>query len=71
MSGGASIKDLGEDGWRKSSFCDNSSGNCVEVKQFRGAVAVRDTESPDAPALVIPKASWVAFVAGVRAGEFD
>jgi hypothetical protein len=71
MNDGASIKDLGTDGWTRSSYCDNSSGNCVEVKRLVGAVAVRDTENPDATLMVIPDDSWGAFVAGVKAGEFD
>jgi hypothetical protein len=57
--------------WRKSSFCDNSSGNCVEFKRVGGGVALRDTTDPAGAILTIPKTAWAAFVAGVRNGEFD
>jgi hypothetical protein len=59
------------DGWRKSSFCDNSSGNCVEVKCVGGAFALRDTKDPDGPVLVFAGPEWTAFTTGVCNGEFD
>jgi hypothetical protein len=34
-------------------------------------VRVVDTKSGDAPALRFTPAEWAAFVAGVKAGEFD
>jgi Domain of unknown function (DUF397) len=59
------------DGWRKSSFSGGNSDNCVEVKDLGGAKALRDTEDPDGAILTIQTGSWDAFVAGVKAGEFD
>jgi hypothetical protein len=59
------------EGWRKSSFSDNSGGNCVEVKSTGGAFAVRDTKFADSPILVFSATEWLAFTQGVRAGEFD
>jgi hypothetical protein len=55
--------------FRKSSFC--SGGNCVEVGADRPDVLVRDSKDPDAPAMRFTAAEWRAFVAGVKAGEFD
>lgn len=40
----------------------NSGGNCYEV---------RDTKDPNSPVLHFTKDEWVAFVLGVKAGEFD
>jgi hypothetical protein len=58
--------------WVRSSFSDNSGGNCVEVRRFQGARAIRDTVTNDPDAvLVVADASWDSFVAGVRVGEFD
>lgn len=55
--------------WRKSS--KSSSGNCVEVAtNLPDTVAVRDSKDPDGPALVIPRADWMAFTAAIRSGEF-
>jgi Domain of unknown function (DUF397) len=59
------------DGWRKSSFSGGNSDNCVEVKDLGGAKALRDTEDPDGAILTIQTGSWDAFIAGVKAGEFD
>jgi uncharacterized protein DUF397 len=57
-------------GWFKSTF-SGVSGNCVEVAFAAGDVAVRDSKDPAGPALRFTAAEWLAFLAGVRAGEFD
>lgn len=55
--------------YKVSSFC--SFGNCVEVgRSPEGAVMVRDTKDR-AQELTFTDEEWVAFVAGVKAGEFD
>lgn len=60
--------------WRKSSFSgENGDGDgCIEVAFLPGGgVAVRDTKDRAIAAHHYPAAEWAAFVAGVRAGEFD
>jgi hypothetical protein len=58
--------------WRKSSYSNGNGGACVEVAQnLPGAVAVRDSKDPDGPKLAFAPAEWLAFTAGVRAGQFD
>jgi len=55
---------------RISSFC--SDGNCVGVAIGADEVRVVDTKSgDDQQALRFTLAEWAAFVAGVKAGEFD
>ena len=56
--------------WRTSS---RSAGewNCLEVAGVSGAVAVRDSKDRDGPVLLIGRAGWAAFLAGIRSGEFD
>jgi hypothetical protein len=55
--------------WRRSSYCE--AGTCVEVARLdSAAVAVRDSCDPNLR-LVFGRAEWAAFVAGVRAGEFE
>ena len=64
--------DLTSARWRKSSYSGTTGGNCVEVAQnLPGAVAVRDSKDPDGPKLAFGPDEWLAFTAGVRAGEFD
>jgi hypothetical protein len=56
--------------FRISSFC--SYGGCVEVgRSDDGAVLVRDTKDRARPTLFFTDEEWTAFVAGVKAGEFD
>ncbi|MER5496526.1 DUF397 domain-containing protein [Streptomyces sp. NPDC002466] len=59
--------------WFKSSYSDNG-GQCVEVAANlaapHGIVPVRDSKDPHGPVLSASPASFAAFVAGVKAGEF-
>ena len=62
--------DLAGAQWRKSSYSGGSGGNCVEVAtNLPGLVAVRDSENPGAPALLLTPAQWRAFTATLRAGH--
>lgn len=57
--------------WRKSDYC-SWGPDCVEVAlRPDGTVAVRDSKDPDGPVLEFTGSEWVAFLAGVRAGQFD
>lgn len=62
-------------GWRKSSFSNGNGGNnCVEIytSPLDGAVLVRDSKNARIGAyLAFTRDEWVAFVQGVKAGEFD
>ena len=57
--------------FKTSTFSDG--GGCVEVGQLPdGSVAVRHSkEKPDGGVLLFTEREWTAFVAGVKAGEFD
>jgi hypothetical protein len=60
--------------WRKSSFSGdgNQGAGCVEVAFLTSdTVAVRDSKNPSLAPHVYPAAEWSAFLAGIRAGEFD
>jgi hypothetical protein len=56
--------------WKKSTR-SGSSGNCVEVAATGDLILVRHSKNPSGPALAFTVAEWAAFLAGVRAGEFD
>lgn len=57
--------------WRTSSFTDPET--CVEVADLPdGGRLVRDTKLGEgSPVLRYTSAEWQAFIAGVKAGEFD
>jgi Domain of unknown function (DUF397) len=57
--------------WRRSSACTGADSTCVEVAVGTDVVAVRDSKDAGGPALRFTAAEWRAFLAGVRAGEFD
>ncbi|MBC3842748.1 DUF397 domain-containing protein [Streptacidiphilus sp. 4-A2] len=57
--------------FKKSSFSGNQ-GDCVEVAQATdGGRAVRDSKNPDGGTQFYTASEWSAFIAGVKAGEFD
>jgi hypothetical protein len=54
---------------RISSFC--TAGACVGIAWNGDEVVVVDTKRPDGAGLRFTSEEWRAFVAGVKAGEFD
>jgi hypothetical protein len=71
LQGAGVAESGGEPRFRKSSF---SGGDCcVEVARLDdGAIAVRHSRSAaTGRVLVFTVQEWTAFVAGVKAGEFD
>lgn len=57
--------------WQKSKR-SNPSGNCVEMAGLPdGGIAVRNSRDPNGPALIYTLDEMVAFIAGVRDGDFD
>jgi hypothetical protein len=61
--------------WRISSKSENGGGSCVEAGPLNdgtGRVAVRHSHHREhGPVMVYARPEWDAFVAGVKAGEFD
>ncbi|WP_411041547.1 DUF397 domain-containing protein [Streptomyces collinus] len=54
--------------WFKSSYSNESGGNCLEVtRDIPGLVPVRDSKVPDGPAVLIGAAAWAPFVDALRA----
>jgi len=57
--------------WRKATYSTTNGGGCVEVAtNLPGVVAVRDSKDPAGPVLEFTAEEWLAFISGVRAGEF-
>lgn len=59
--------------FKKSSFSEPNGGNCVEVAvgTASGSRYVRDSKFPHDDLLEFTPSEWSAFIAGVKAGEFD
>jgi hypothetical protein len=50
----------------------SGNGECVAVGRLpSGHVLLKDTKDPAGPQLRFDASEWQAFIAGVRAGEFD
>lgn len=59
---------LNED-WRKSTR--SQLANCVQVRIINGVVETRNSNDPDGPTVSYTPEEWLAFLDGVRAGEFN
>jgi hypothetical protein len=57
--------------WQKSFASEPNGGNCVEVNLGGDRIGVRDTKLTDSPVLVFDGGEWQAFLAAVKAGQFD
>lgn len=56
--------------WRKSSRCATSE--CVEIaRDEQDMILLRDSKSPETPALRYTTDEFRAFLDGAKAGEFD
>ncbi|MFJ4985125.1 DUF397 domain-containing protein [Streptomyces sp. NPDC088732] len=63
--------DLSGADWVTSSYTNRWTKTCVEVADLGGgAVALRDSQNPELPALRFTAEGWAAFRLGVRDGEF-
>lgn len=58
--------------WQKSSYSNGTGGsNCVEVRNDGAQVQVRHSQFPTERWLDFTYEEWLAFIAGVKAGEFN
>ena len=55
--------------WIKSSRCESNA--CVEVAHAGGEILVRNSAGSASPVLRFTQAEWIAFIGGVRDGDFD
>ncbi|GAA1913940.1 DUF397 domain-containing protein [Streptomyces sodiiphilus] len=55
--------------WRKSSYSNGGSGNCVETQLTEdGLIAIGDSKDRSQGALVVPAGGWKVFIASLKAG---
>ncbi|WP_026341389.1 DUF397 domain-containing protein [Actinomadura atramentaria] len=57
-------------GWRKSTR-SNDGGNCVELRNTRPSVDVRDSKDPDGPVVTVPRAAWSALHTKIQSGALN
>jgi hypothetical protein len=69
---GVRPQDISQAVWQKSSL-SSYNGSCFEIARLLSdRVGVRDTKDKGSgPVLIFNQNEWTAFVAGVKAGEFD
>lgn len=61
--------DLSGAAWRKSTRSSAEGQNCIEIAaSLHGIVAVRDSNHPDGPPLIVTTRNWAAFIRAVKAG---
>ncbi|BCJ37982.1 hypothetical protein Athai_54850 [Actinocatenispora thailandica] len=51
--------------WRKSSR-SNTGGNCVEIADSPGVIAIRDSKNPAGPVLTVTHDAWTAFMSALN-----
>lgn len=56
--------------WRKSSFSEQSDGNCLEIAAVEDHLLLRESEVPTTVIAMQPTA-FRAFLSHVKTGEFD
>ncbi|MEU5424043.1 DUF397 domain-containing protein [Streptomyces olivoreticuli] len=59
-----------ETNWQRSSFCGGGGNNCMEMRASGDSIQVRESEAPKG-VVTLTRDQLAAFVAGVKAGEFD
>ncbi|MEU9480740.1 DUF397 domain-containing protein [Streptomyces sp. NPDC048191] len=60
-----------ESAWFKSSYSNDTGGNCIEIADRTTEVGIRDSKKKTGPALVVPATAWSSFISLVRSGDVD
>ncbi|MFE2496563.1 DUF397 domain-containing protein [Streptomyces scopuliridis] len=56
--------------WQKSSFSGGGGEQCVEIAEHNGEILMRESDDPNV-VTATSRTKFAAFIAGVKAGEFD
>jgi hypothetical protein len=52
--------------WRKSSRSSEQGDMCVELAVVTGAVAIRDSQDPDGPKLILDRKTFSRFAGALK-----
>jgi hypothetical protein len=52
--------------WRKSSYSNDSGGDCAEAASDGGVITVRDTKDWHGETLSVPAAAWQRFITSLK-----
>jgi hypothetical protein len=63
------VGESGQPMWRRASYC--ASNECIEVARQDDLIILRNSEEAGGNVLRYTVEEWLAFVRGVKAGEFD
>ncbi|TDC96547.1 DUF397 domain-containing protein [Actinomadura sp. 7K507] len=58
--------DLNTATWRKSSHSGNTGGECVELASAPGIIALRDSQDPDGPKLLLDRDEFATLVTSLK-----
>ncbi|MEU1520241.1 DUF397 domain-containing protein [Streptomyces sp. NPDC005811] len=59
--------DLSDAQWLRSSYSNESGGNCVEVAcNLPHLIPIRDSKLPHGPTLLLTPTAWSPFLASLR-----
>jgi Domain of unknown function (DUF397) len=68
---GMPASSLGTDGWSKP-WSSPNGGSCLEAKKLpTGQIALRQSNDPDSPALILERDEIHAFIEGAKTGLAD
>jgi hypothetical protein len=58
--------------WRKSTLSGPNGGDCLYAAKLSGdRYAIRDSDQPDTPPMILRGSVFRAFIGGAKLGEFD
>ncbi|MFI6515693.1 DUF397 domain-containing protein [Spirillospora sp. NPDC050679] len=58
--------DLSTAQWRKSSHSGDNQGNCVELANVPGTVAIRDSKDPEGGNILVGRQDFVRFARVIK-----
>ncbi|MFE0421473.1 DUF397 domain-containing protein [Streptomyces sp. NPDC058953] len=53
---------IAESAWFKSSYSNDSGGNCVEIADLPDQIGIRDSKDPTGPVLLLTPKAFSSFI---------